>query len=245
MNWALLMETLPIASGVKLALATTGPIQSLLDRPGITHAFCNRQAIAILRNDGHSQFAALLEQYLPELDAGVFWADTGWKNVGHYYNPATGQGLWRFPSALEEFERYYEIAAVNALRRDWKKAFFYLGAATHLIQDVCVPHHVCGKVLDGHKQYEQWAEAHRERYAVVDCGLYMEGQPINRLLQQNAAIAADLLSWVAADSSKFLYRRATEIALPLAQRSTAGLYHQFAVLLSCMPDYKLAQLQSA
>ncbi len=31
---------------------------------------------------------------------------------------------------------------------------FYLGAALHLVQDMCVPHHSLGIIFDGHKEFE-------------------------------------------------------------------------------------------
>lgn len=241
MNISMLVEALPLVAGAKLVLATTSPLQSLLDRPGITHEFCNRQAIVILRNDGFEKYAALLEEYLPHLNAGVLWADQGWKNVSHYYQPTTNKGLWRFSSALDEFEQYYALAIEYVRKHNLAKACFYLGAASHLLQDMCVPHHVCCKVLDGHKQYEAWAQEQRFQYAVDSKGCYLGDSSVQTLFHSNAATAADLLNWVAAGSSARTYHQATEITLPLAQRSTAAFFHQFAVLLSQIPATIFAQ----
>lgn len=241
MNILMLVESLPLVAGAKLVLATTSPLQSLLDRPGITHEFCNRQAITILRNDGFERTAVFLETYLPELNAGVLWADQGWKNVNHYYQPVSRKGLWRFTNAWEEFQEYYGLMMEYAQKRNAGKTCFYLGAAAHLLQDMCVPHHVCSKVLDGHKQYEAWAQEHRFQYAVESNGCYVSDGSVQELFHANALVAVDLFDWVKADSSVQAYHRATEITLPLAQRSTAGLLQHAAVLLAKLCPQIFAQ----
>jgi phospholipase C len=241
MNIAMFVEALPLAAGAKLVLATASPLQSFLDKPGITHEFCNRQAIAILRNEGFERAAVLLDQHLSQLNAGVLWADKGWKNVNHYYQPVTKKGLWRFASAWDEFEQYYGQMLAYIRRRNLEKACFYLGAASHLLQDMCVPHHVCCKVLDGHKQYETWAQERRFRYAIEGSGCYIKDNSVQALFHANATIAADLFDWVKAGSSEEQYHQATEITLPLAQRSTAGLFQHAASLVSQISPQLFAQ----
>jgi phospholipase C len=222
-----LRTALTVGGGVKLLLATTGPLQGLFDLPGITHEFCNRQALAILRRDGFIRCAGFLQRYQAELNAGVYWADEGWKNVGHYLEAGSGAGLWRFPSAVEDFRCYFGQALQQARRGCGRRAAFFLGAAAHLLQDLCVPHHARAKVLDGHKQYELWVKANYTRYAVETGGLYHQAPPSHSLLLQNAAVAADMFGWVAADGTELSYHKATAILLPRAQRTTAGLYLQF------------------
>lgn len=241
MNILMLVESLPLVAGAKLVLATTSPLQSLLDRPGITHEFCNRQAITVLRNDGFERTAVFLETHLSEINAGVLWADQGWKNVNHYYQPVSRKGLWRFANAWEEFQEYYGLMMEQAEKRNVGKACFYLGAAAHLLQDMCVPHHVCNKVLEGHKQYEAWAQEHRFQYAVESNGCYVSDGSVQQLFHANALVAVDLFDWVKADSSVQAYHHATKITLPLAQRSTAGLLQHAAVLLAKLCPQIIAQ----
>ncbi|MBP2644603.1 MAG: zinc dependent phospholipase [Firmicutes bacterium] len=220
-------SSLLIGGGLKLLLQPAGLFQGLIDRPGVVHPFCNRQALVILRNDGYKNMAAFFEQYLPELNRGVYWADDGWKNVGHYLEAGTRKGLWRFPNAIDDFREYFGRALQHVRRGDWRKATFFLGAAAHLVQDVCVPQHACGKLLSGHRQYEAWVGQNYPRFAVSSTGIYGGKTVAHSLLIKNAEVAANFLSWVGKDASREAYSKATAVLLERAQRTTAGLFLQF------------------
>lgn len=211
-----------------LLLTAISPLQGMLDRPGITHEFCNRQALHILRSDGFARYADFLQLFRQEIDCGVYWADQGWKNVHHYFEPTSGKGLWHFASARHEFAVYYRMAVFSLRRADLRRAAFLLGAAAHLVQDMCVPHHARAKMLDGHKQYETWVEKRFNRYAVNSRGVYGEGRAACSLLVANAVVAADFFDSVRREDDEASYHRTTEILLPLAQRTTAGLLWHFA-----------------
>jgi phospholipase C len=216
-----------VLAGAKVLLAMARPLQDIIDRPGVAHEFCNRQAVKILRTDGFDDCADILEQYMQQLNAGVYWADTGWKNVCHYYEPLTGKGLWHFKTALEEFDRYMMAAA--GLMQDGKygKSVFFLGAAAHLAQDLCVPHHARAKLFHGHKEYETWASRNFTSFAVAGEGSYSEKKLLRLWPLHNACQAADMLDMVDSGASESSYFQATQILLPLAQRTTAGLFKQF------------------
>ncbi|MDU4961234.1 MAG: zinc dependent phospholipase C family protein [Sporomusaceae bacterium] len=215
-----------MVGGVKLLLATAAPLQTLFDKPCVTHVFCNRQAITILSADGFYDSAAFYLRYLEALNAGVAWADQGWKNVNHYFSPDSRQGLWYFSTAVAEFNRYFNHSIRCMRRADPAGACFLLGAAAHLLQDLCVPHHARGKVFCGHKQYEDWAGRHYSRFAAGSGGIYRPGRA-ESLLLANAAVSADLFSQVASEHDEASYQAATAILLPLAQRTTAGLLLRF------------------
>jgi phospholipase C len=217
-----------LVTSVELILTATSSLQGLIDRPGITHEFCNRQAVEILRSDGFSSYADFLEQYLPELNLGVYWADQGWNNVHHYFDAGSGKGLWQFANAAESFKLYYHLALKNLHGQDLKKAAFLLGAAAHLVQDLCVPHHARVKLFSGHKQFEAWAQKRYTQFAVTTQGAYLEGRSSTNLLLNNAAVAAEFLPMVSVEGEEILYHKATEVLLPLAQRTTAGLFWEFA-----------------
>lgn len=235
------IASLSVVGGVRLLLTTTSPLQPLLDKPGITHEFCNRQAVTILAQDGFTRCADFFRNVTAELNAGVLWADQGWKNVNHYFEPETRTGLWQFSTAIDEFGRYYSQAMRNMRHHDLRKASFYLGAAAHLLQDLCVPHHARGKVFSGHKQYEEWARDHHEMFAVNAGGLYNEGLPTKTLLLNNAAVGADLFDWVKSEGDA-QYLRTSALVLPLAQRATAGLFLRF---YTNMYDYTNARTVSS
>jgi hypothetical protein len=67
----------------------------------------NRAVAGSTAQDGFNNQAHFLEQYIDELNAGVYWADKGWKNISHYFVPGSGKGLWQFNNALRDFKYYY------------------------------------------------------------------------------------------------------------------------------------------
>ncbi|WP_378954155.1 zinc dependent phospholipase C family protein [Pelosinus sp. sgz500959] len=225
-----LANSLAVA-GAKLVLTAISPFQKLFDPPGITHEFCNYQAIAILQNDGFELYAQILTRYITELNAGVYWADKGWRNVSHYFEPLSGKGLWQFTTATEAFNGYYQQAINNMHRGNYHQAIFLLGVSAHLLQDLCVPHHARAKVFSGHKEYESWVQQHYTNYAIADKGIYNDDSDLKTQLMNNALVAADLFDWINLDKGKMDYHEATSILLPLAQRSTAGLFLNFFIAL--------------
>lgn len=214
-----------MVAGAKLFLAAVSPLQSFLDQPGVAHEFCNRQAAAILADAGYTNAAQLMNSYMTELNAGVYWADNGWKNVCHYYEPVGGKGLWQFSHAIDAFDSYYQKSLTLLSRGSIQDAVFFLGAAAHLLQDLCVPHHARARIFNGHKEYESWVKLHYNQYAVKEQGV-PQG-PIKRVLLANAAMAADLYDWVDLEQGGCNYHEVTRIALPEAQRTTATLLLQF------------------
>lgn len=229
-----LPEMHPEIAGVNLLLAVVSPLQNLLDQPSITHEFLNKQAITILANDGLKRCAQLLQSFTLELNAGVYWADKGWKNVSHYYEPLTGKGLWRFPTALDDFSLYFQAAVAAANQNALAKSIFFLGAAAHLLQDLCVPHHARAKLFSGHKEYENWVKTHHYNFAATDQGIYNNGKNLSQLLITNALTAADLLDWVL-EENHTRFHTVTTILLPLAERSTAGLFEHFCTITDIVP----------
>lgn len=223
-----LQKTNPADICLNLVLTAISPLQAFIDQPGVTHEFCNRQAILILQNDGFTQYADFFLQHAKELNLGVYWADKGWKNVHHYFDPCSGRGLWTSAGAIESFKIYYRMATAAAKQADLNKAAFFLGAAAHLVQDLCVPHHARARLFCGHQHYENWVQRHFAKYAVNVRGTYNEGRPPYSLLLNNAHTAADFLDWVTNEGDEANFRKVTEHLLALAQRSTAGLFRQFA-----------------
>ena len=145
------IKTTSMESCIHMMLAAVSPLQKVLDKPGFTHEVCNRQAPIILKNDGLEKYAELLAPFEVDLNLGVYWADKDWKNNNHYFEPHTHRGLWNFNNAVDTFEMYYQHSLKYLRQYDIKKSIFYLGAAAHLLQDLCVPHHARAKLLNGHK----------------------------------------------------------------------------------------------
>jgi len=211
----------------KLILAAAGPAQKLIQTPSPTHSMCNRQAKVILFNDGFKHYAEIVDEFGQSLDRGVAWADEGFKNMSHFYCPRTSKGLPGWTDAQRECQLYWKKAVLHWQNCKYVKAFFYLGAAAHLVQDLCVPHHAMGILLDGHQEYEEWAAVNRERYKVENGGIYMTAQNSGNWLRSNAVSASRNYHLVRKGSTEEKYNLATSVLLPRAQRATAGMLHYF------------------
>lgn len=209
------------------------PLQAvMMDRSlCITHQFCNDQAINLLKDSGRDEDAFMLAAFYEPLQYGVVWADQGWKNISHFLNPCTRRGLWRFPSAAHGYIHYFKLALKNMRRGSMGTAVFYLGAAAHLVQDMCVPHHAAGVLFDGHKRYELWVEEHLKECVRWRPSIAGTGETPYARLFSNAAAAVKLYPYVREEASESDYWQATEILLPLAQQSTASLFIHFAAQL--------------
>jgi len=208
---------------LKLLLTAAIPFQSLVDRPSPSHGFINSQALAILTADGKQKHAAWLQHYLEPFNEGCDWADTGWKNVGHMYDPETGMGFRGWPSAPQMLSEYWNLAVRYFGEQAPHQAFFYLGAAAHLVQDLCVPHHAAARLFSGHKAFEEYARRYRHLFAVRYGGLYglartPEGWVINNANYTRRHFSHCLTATVGRAE---LHEAVAEL-LPRAQRSTAG-----------------------
>lgn len=198
------------------------PVQDWVSPCRATHSFINRHALAILRADGRGRVAELLEPVAGELDRGSDWADTGWKNVSHMYNPRTGRGLWGWPAATEVCTDYFNQAVREWRQGAARRAAFWLGAACHLVQDLCVPHHASALVLEGHSAFEELGERVREKYPVYGEGDYDVAAAPDGWVRANAEIANAYLAISTARAGTGRMERAIGELLPLAQRTTAG-----------------------
>ncbi|OPY57552.1 MAG: Phospholipase C precursor [Pelotomaculum sp. PtaU1.Bin035] len=214
-------------NAVKIVLAAGSPIQRLVSGKTETHLFCNHQAVLILQQDGRSSHAHILSNYLGLVNRGVSWADKGWKNFAHYLDPACGMGLGPWPDARFECQAFFEKAMFFWRRGNKKKSFFFLGAAAHLVQDLCVPHHARGIAFCGHKEYERWVQEKCPDFSVYSEGIYDSAPSPAGWVEANAKISRDYFPYVSNVSSDTSYRLATAILLPLAQRSTAGFFSFF------------------
>ncbi|MBM7854121.1 phospholipase C [Desulfohalotomaculum tongense] len=212
----------------KIFLQAAAPVQQLIDdTPGDTHIFLNNQAVKILYNDGYHKISKYLRNYLQDINRGVLWADKGWKNFSHYLNPYTGKGIWPWPNAKSECNYYFKKTIKYWQKGLLDKCMFYLGAAVHLVQDMCVPHHARGAALSGHSDYERWVQRHYMQYAVNHNGLYNAANSVDEWININAKLSWAFFPQVCKETPEANYHRATSILLTRAQRSTAGFMLYF------------------
>jgi len=212
-------------SAVRRSIAPI-PIQSIVGA-SVTHSFCNEQARIILQADGHVKAAGFFQRFTGSINAGARWADRGWRSFAHHYDPTTGTGLKRWPNALEKCEEYFKKALRLWYSGKPKKAMFMLGAAAHLVQDMCVPHHASCKVFEGHQQFEKWAKKRRRLYAVKNGGLYDLGRSAGDWIIENARFSQKYLNHLKPPVLEWDYHAAAQALLPRAQRSTSGLLYLF------------------
>lgn len=214
-------------SAFKVLLAAAAPAQRLIQSPVLTHFMFNKQAKMILQTDGHTKSAEIVSKYLKSIDQGVAWADDGFKNMAHFINPNTQKGLYGWTNGIRECNLYWNNAIENWRIRNREKSFFYIGAAIHLVQDLCVPHHAMGVLFDGHQDYEDWVKNHKNNYRVEKDGIYNLGSRPEDWIKPSLDIARKLYPFVKAGSSVRDYHIATSLLLPRVQKITAGFLHHF------------------
>ncbi len=202
----------------------------------ITHIYINQQALRILANDGWTHEAGFLARGQEALHAGVCRADGGLGCFGHYFNPRTGGGLLGYFPATAIMNHFFKRALRHWRGSQYSRALFYLGQATHLLQDACVPQHCHGTPGCGHGNYERWARQNRLQYGVEGGGLYRPGlQKASDWLVFNSQVAYEYLELVSHPEREADYDRATADLLPLAQRSTAGFWLYFLTRAGALP----------
>lgn len=207
----------------KVMLSLTLPLQQILkpSEERNTHHFCNQQSIQILKKDGWAKEALLFQTYLNALNAGSTWCDRGFKNISHYYDHSAKTGLWYGPDAPSECDYYFKCAVEQWRRGKQEKALFYLGAASHIMQDLCVPHHAAGLIFKGHKYFEDWARNNFHDFT-TDCnGLYNLSREPGEWVKKNASFSFTYLPQVIEEHEPSVEQAARSL-LQRAQRSTAG-----------------------
>lgn len=215
----------------KAMLTPVRPFQPFLDAPSITHTQCLQQAYDVLCQDGKEDVADFFRPYDAWLRKGLLWADQGWKNVCHYFSDPAKHGILRWPGADAECQSYFN-KAVATYQQNKSKGMFYLGAAVHLVQDMCVPHHAVGAVFDGHQEFEKWAGNNLYYFTARQSGLYLLFTHPSQWIRYNAEKASAYYSLVSQEKGccEESYFEAARILLPLTVYSTAG-FLRFAQMI--------------
>jgi phospholipase C len=222
---AVAMFSLSVSTATKYISTAAIPVQGFKGASS-THTFINENGRRILNNDGHKKMAQFYQMFASHLDSGVVWIDKGLKSTCHHYDPETKGGMWLWPSAADKCLEFFNKSLKLWQNKKHGRAMFFLGAATHLVQDVCVPHHASCRIFSGHRDYEGWAEKRKENYKVERSGIYnISGSP-EGWIAENARMGKSCYDLVNSGSTEG-YHRATELLLPLAQRTTAGFLMYF------------------
>lgn len=212
----------------KLILSAGTPIQRLIDGGGETHLFINHQALNILKNDKRLSAYKLILKYISYVDLGNQWADQGWKCFAHYYKPQSGKGFIPWVSAVTEGVGYFNRAITSWKNDNHQESMFYLGAAAHIVQDMCVPHHAMGIPFNGHRKFEIWAIDNKGYFKLDKGGLYRQLNGIKDLIDSNAITAQRYYNDVANYNNRYV--NAGKEMLYLAQKTTANLFDYFSIV---------------
>ncbi len=216
----------------------------------VIHKSSTEQALTLLSLSGKSKTAAFLKKFIPFMHQGSHWTDQGLRNLSHFYNPMTKKGLHGARHAIDEFLLTY-TKMQKAYRCNHIPHYFHcLGILLHLVQDLCVPHHVFGCLLQGHHTFEAWANEHHDDYTVQEPVTIHCNDPIE-ILHNNALKAMEYEELLHQPSEKQM-EEATATLLPLAQQTSTlflslledqieDLYHfQYSSVTAVHPHLKHA-----
>jgi len=214
----------------KMLLRIINPFKKIIIKTEAkVHQFINIQAINILCEHGYSREYKILNKYISQLNKGVIWADQDFKSINHFYNPIKEKGLYGHSNALLLTQKYYENAVKYWEKSNIEKSMFYLGACVHIIQDLTIPQHVNVRLLDNHRQYENFVKM---TYDVVNEFSTLKSpiifNDLEKYVRFNSKVALRVykqFKYIKKDKIRF--HKITNCALPLAQRTTAGCLLMF------------------
>lgn len=220
---------------LKKALKFINPFKKVVIKTECqVHKFITIHSIKILKKYGYESEYKLFTYHIKYLNEGVVWADQDFKSINHFYNPTKKRGLFGNDNSLMLTQEYYDKAKKYWNDNKKQKAMFYLGACVHIIQDLTIPQHVNIRLLDNHRQYENFVKL---TYSIVR-EYKSKHKPIvfssvEEYVEYNSNTALKIYKKTRhiKDNKKRFYK-VTLNSLPLAQRSTAGL------LLTFLKDVK-------
>jgi phospholipase C len=204
---------------------TVNPIKKKLIKTHCTiHKFINMQAIQILKNEGYFEEYEYFRDHIIPLNEGVAWADQDFKSSNHFYHFSKAKGLYGFSDALTECKRYYSKSLAYMKLGETDKAFFFLGASCHLVQDMTVPHHVNNRLLDSHRNFELWIiKRFMSDYSfLIDKGI-IRYKSVDDYIKNNALMANNVfLKYLQVEDREERYGKIAARIIKEAQNTTAG-----------------------
>ena len=218
---------------LKLALQPFAPLQRMVDPPSDVHDEILVRALIFLQRHQKQAIALFFAAFQDDLHQGMIWADKSWKNIAHYCRAtsiAPKSNLW--PTAKEEATVYFEKAKYH-FTTNIRRSFFFLGSSLHILQDMAVPHHARGILLDGHQEFEKYVKLHLADLPDPASGWYASFTTLDDWLIHTARKSSAWFPFVslAHGASESSFALAANELFPLAVRTTAGfLVFAFQVL---------------
>ncbi len=163
------------------------------------------------------------------MNEGTVWVDQDFNSSNHFYNPYKKRGLYGRQSAMDLALEYYENAIKLWELGDKNKSLFNFGAAIHIIQDVTIPKHANIRLLDDHRQYENYI---KKTYEYKDT-FKAKKEPymldsIEDYVRFNSRVAIKVyrkFKYIKDDENR--YYRVARCTLPLSMRTSAGAMIMF------------------
>lgn len=133
----------------------------------VAHPFLTAKAVSLFNQSATVKITDREKQWIT---SGAVNEDTPIRWMNHFYDPATGKGLWGFQTARDwaqspKLQDWYPKAdqswqkAVNSyIDRDFEAAFTALGHVLHLVEDMAVPAHTRMDIHPKGDPYEQWVK---------------------------------------------------------------------------------------
>ena len=215
---------------LKTVFGIANPIKKSLIRTQCkVHKYINRRALNIIKNDEYFEEYNFFSSYILDINQGAVWADQDFKSTNHFYSPYKKKGLYGRKSAMDLGVDYYSKALNLWDKGEFNQSLFYLGATLHLIQDMTIPQHANIRLLDNHRQYENYIKRTYEYLEdfQVDTGSYLLDS-VEDYIRFNARIALKIYdNFKKIRNHEYRYYRIAKCALPLAKRTTAGAMIMF------------------
>lgn len=211
-------------------LYSINPIKKqIIDTPCSIHKFINLQSLEIIKNDKYTDAFNFFSDNLISINEGVVWADQDFKSSGHFYNPYIERGLYGNRNALSLAREYYNNTLENWKNSSIQESMFYLGATVHIIQDMTIPQHANIRLLDNHRQYENFVRRNYNNYddfLAKEGGYYLDD--IDEFVIFNSRNAINIYNKLRdiKDENERFYKL-TKYILPMAQRTSAGCLMRF------------------
>ena len=193
------------------------------------HKFNNYHGLQLLKKFNYEDEYELFSKYLEDIDKGSVWADQDFRSIAHFYNPNMERGLFGHSHSLAVTKDYYDKALKLWKKGDRNNSMFYLGACVHIIQDLTISQHVKIRLLDQHRQYENYVKYTHDlvKEYIADKPPILLSSP-EKYIRYNAIRAIRIENKVKnIPTRKLRFYEKTLYSLPLAQRTTAGCYLLF------------------
>ncbi len=217
-------------SAFKFFLVLINPLKKLIIRTECkVHCFINKHSIQILSTNGYLEEYKFFLRYIDSINAGAIWADQDFKSTSHFYSPFKKRGLYGHDNAYNLTHKYYFTAVKLWHEEEYKKSMFFLGACVHILQDLTIPQHVNIRLLDNHRQYENFV-----KHTYNNIEEFKTDEPpikfnkLNEYVNFNSKTALKIYKkYKHIKVSSNRYYKITFCSLPLAQRTTAGCLLMF------------------